>query len=124
MEHLLQFGWVSSCKPILSATVPVLKLEIIPAIAFKDLIYPSIPIDYLNQLEHYEWLNLVNADKEIIIKVDISIESPMNIFMQTEHIGWMSTQLLTALQKKYPFFFKLILVLKHFLWKKQFNESF
>eukprot|EP00828_Plagiopyla_frontata_P018555 TRINITY_DN23797_c0_g1_i1.p2 TRINITY_DN23797_c0_g1~~TRINITY_DN23797_c0_g1_i1.p2 ORF type:complete len:278 (+),score=27.49 TRINITY_DN23797_c0_g1_i1:353-1186(+) len=124
MDHLSLFKWVISIKPILSATVPVLKLEICPAIAFKEFAYQNPPIDYLNQLEHYEWLNMANCDKDVIINVDISIESPMSMFLQSEHIGWMSTQLLMALQKNYPFFFKIILVMKNFLWKNHFNESF
>jgi len=35
-------------KAILTASVPVIKLEINPAIDFKEFVYPNPPIDYLN----------------------------------------------------------------------------
>jgi len=142
LENLSYMKWVKLCKPIFTASVPLLKLvlnslfssfndikkELDPTIAFNEFTYPNPPIDYINSSEKYNHLNVkAKTNKPLIIKVDISLENVSNEFpgfILGENVGTLSTNLINHYLHIYPNLHKLIIVCKHFLYQKEFNKSY
>ena len=99
-----------------------------PTISFNEFTYPNPPINYITSNENYDHLNVKsNNNKPIIIKVDISLENISNDFpgfILGENVGTLSTGLINHYLHVYPNLHKLIIIFKHFLYKKEFNKSY
>lgn len=66
-------------------------------------------------------------EKDILIKVDISIENISQEFpgfFIGENVGTLSTNLINHYLHVYPNLHKLIIIFKHFLYQKEFNKSY
>jgi len=79
-------------RPIFTANVPVLKIEINPSINLNEFTYLNPPINYIDAKTDYSHLNLSgdSIDPNITIKVDISIEENFNnltFLSPIEHVG-------------------------------------
>jgi DNA polymerase sigma len=121
LEKLQYFKWVKSVKPIYTATIPVLKLEIQPFIDFSELNMEHddyIIQDILDNEENAEGVKLlVSNPEDIIIRVDLSVENDGGYNFQT-HLGYQSTEFVQSMLATYPKLYALTMMFKQFLQKK------
>ena len=127
LENLVFFKWIKDCKCIPTASIPVLKLEIDPLIAFKEFTYPNPPINYLNLNDDYGFLDikgiLFKGENNFRVKVDISVENCCE-YEDVGFCGTRSTELINQFLGNFKGLKSVALIVKYLFNKKGFNNSY
>lgn len=125
-QCLKQFKWVVENKPILTASVPILKIEIEIQKNFGDIIEGTdpkglykIPLDPQEKLDVEDGVDL----GDLRIRVDLSLES-MGMSAYSVHIGYKTTDFVQKMLQKYESLYIVTMILKEFLNSRKFLNNF
>lgn len=125
-QCLKQFKWVVENKPILTASVPILKIEIEIQKNFADIIEGTDPKGlYKVPLDPQETLD-IEGDVDLgdlRIRVDLSLES-MGMSAYSVHIGYKTTDFVQKMLQKYESLYIVTMILKEFLNSRKFLNNF
>jgi len=124
-EVLKSFKWVISNKPILTAHVPVLKLEIDPCLAFDETFEnanedPRIRDILFSQASEF---NLGEGEENMTVKVDLTLEG-LGMLGYTVHMGYKSTEFAEKMLAKHKSLYIITMVLKEFLFNRQLLNTY
>jgi len=125
-EVLKNFKWVLSNKPILTAHVPVLKLEIDPKIGFTELAEAGLVDETKTRIllnGQGPELNMTEDGENAIIKVDLTLES-LGMMGYTVHMGYRSTEFAEKMLAQYKSLYIVTIVLKEFLYNHKLLNTF
>ena len=122
IHNLAFFKWVIKPNLILTARIPVLKLEIDPSIDFMEFSYANPPINFLNFYSKYPEFNLKEKSKKVF-KIDITLFYPSEI-VSFPNIGYISTSFIKNKLEIYSPLKKISLFIKFLLYNKNFNNSY
>lgn len=107
-EELSTMGWVTSCNPILSAKIPVIKLIIDPFVTYDN------PLSQFKFCSHEEQLKL-----PFLIKFDLTLNTA-----GANNTGFLSTTYMQTTFSFRPRLREALIVLKHLLEGAALNESY
>lgn len=116
--QLRRMKWVVSCETYLHAKVPIIKLEINPAIGFLEMMHAGDSIPVLRTIKQ----NLeLTGDSTGCIKVDITVEAKK---AEYSHLGCMSTEFMKSWLDVIPNLNLILLILKYLLSIKGLNRPY
>jgi len=128
-DKLKKFKWVVNIKNVLSANVPIMKLEIDPTIEFSELYEKLDEFSMLKGIIE-EFPGELNELKDLgskRIKIDLSIES-LNIMpmmgCSSSHLGYKSTDFVQKMLEEHTSLYTIAILLKEFLNNRGFLDNY
>jgi len=125
-NSLKGFKWVTENKPILTATVPILKLEVDVRTAFADInedqMDKNIPLDTTEKLDIEDKGDI----SDYKIRIDLSLESTgcLGFGGYNIHVGYKTTAFVMQMLEKYKSLYIVTMVLKEFLSARQLLNTY